>query len=359
MNQKRVSLEFKVGLFVLVAILAIILFIFAQGRFVTARGYEIKVTFNYVSGLEVGSPVRVSGLRVGEVSRMELSRDVKPRVIVTLRMRPDVRLGVKSQISIRSLGIIGDKYVEISPTIEAREIAPGQTVAGVDPLELERFVNVGSDIIRNTDKVMSEIAKLVGDPEIHQNIRGILANGNTTLQKTAEFVDRMGILSVELAKTNRAVQDIILTNKDRVGTTLEAISGLAVEGKTLMGKVGQRVDEFGKTETEYRELATDGRKFLTRLQTEGLIAQMLRDEKMFTELSRELVELQSATRDMQKGAARMATFMEDADAIAHNVRQGEGTVGKLLMNDDLYETLNDFIKDIKQNPWKLFIIRHK
>jgi phospholipid/cholesterol/gamma-HCH transport system substrate-binding protein len=359
MNQKRLSLEFKVGLFVLVAIIAVVAFIFSTGRFISARGYELKVSFNYVSGLEIGSPVRVSGLRVGEVSRMDISREVQPKIIVTLKLKPDIRLGRHSQISIRSLGIIGEKYVEISPTVERDEIRPGESIVGVDPLELERFVNVGSDIIRNTDKVLSDIEKIVGDPEVQKNIRSIVANANTTLAKSSEFMDRMNTLSVSLGKTNQAIQELVVENKDRIGVTLDAISGLAVNSKHLVGKVEARIDQFGKTEEEFRDLAADGRKFLGRLQNEGLIAQMLKEEKLFDELNKEMVSLQGATKDIQKGAAQMTVFLDDAGAIAHSVREGQGTVGKLIMNDDLYRELNDFIKDIKQNPWKLFIIRHK
>ena len=79
MDKKRLSLEFKVGLFAIIALLLLFVFIFTQTKKGQWRGYEIGVTFDYIGGLDIGAPVRLSGVRVGEVRSCLLYTSPSPR----------------------------------------------------------------------------------------------------------------------------------------------------------------------------------------------------------------------------------------------------------------------------------------
>ena len=68
---KRMALELRVGFFVMLAILLILIFAIVKGQFSFRRGgYEVKAAFKYVAGVDRGSPVQVSGVRVGEVKKV-------------------------------------------------------------------------------------------------------------------------------------------------------------------------------------------------------------------------------------------------------------------------------------------------
>ena len=82
---KRLTLELRVGFFAILAILLILIFAVFKGQFSFRKsGYEVKAVFKYVAGVDRGSPVQVSGVRVGEVKKVIIDYSETPRVFVTL-----------------------------------------------------------------------------------------------------------------------------------------------------------------------------------------------------------------------------------------------------------------------------------
>ncbi len=118
MKVKDFNLQFRVGLFIFLGLIIFFVFVFSQGKILRGKGYDIKVVYNYVGGLDPGAPVRVSGYRVGEVRNIELLLEKdRPRIVVTIRIKPEIRLGRHSRFLVRNYGIIGEKYLAIIPNI--------------------------------------------------------------------------------------------------------------------------------------------------------------------------------------------------------------------------------------------------
>lgn len=130
MPMKRFSVETAVGIFLLAAF-----FCFAWlavrlgdvGLFQEAR-YPLKARFGSVAGLKPGAIVEVAGVRVGEVTEIRLDPEYY-EAIVHLAIDKGVRLQEDSIASIRSTGIIGDRYVSISPGGAPQVLPPGGEIS--------------------------------------------------------------------------------------------------------------------------------------------------------------------------------------------------------------------------------------
>ena len=367
----KLSLELRVGIFVIISIVCVILFIVTQATTSKYRGYEIGVMFDYVSGLETGSPVRVSGVRAGEVREINILYDVQPKVLAKLRLKSDIKISSHSRITIQTLGIIGEKYIEITPGSDKKYIQPGEIVEGENPLSLEKLVEAGQNIIVRLNGVLSDIGEITGDKENRGNIKSILNDSARVVTKMDKTFSQIEELTGTLTRTSEAMQGVIATNAPRIQQLLDNTNLLMVTGRT---KIEDTLDEIkklasaGTTATEsfkdiqeaaisFNRLSRDMQDFLFRIQNEGLLARMMKEEKLFDNLKDGLVTFQEATKQLKQTSETINELSGNMNVIVSDLKEGQGTVGKFLRSDQLYKDLDAFVQDIKANPWKLLIRR--
>ncbi len=138
---KRSTLDLAVGVFVLVGILALAWLSVNLGRvaFFGGRGYVLTADFPSVGGLKVGSPVEIAGVQIGSVDAINLV-DEQARVVMSIR--PSVTLHDDSIASIKTKGLIGEKYIRISPGGSGRIIPPKGRIKDVEPpVDLEELLS--------------------------------------------------------------------------------------------------------------------------------------------------------------------------------------------------------------------------
>ncbi len=114
MNSSKISPEVRVGFLVFIAIIGLFYMSFKIGTFgmFGGKGYEIKVAFNNTNGLDPRSSVQIAGVVVSKVRHIELEGY---KAVATLFVRQNVRIPVDSTVSIKTQGMLGDKYLEIIP----------------------------------------------------------------------------------------------------------------------------------------------------------------------------------------------------------------------------------------------------
>jgi len=227
---RKMDLEFKVGIFVAIGIAVLMSMVFQLKELKFAQQkYTIKVRFDFANGIEVAAPVRVAGVQVGEVKNIELAENKEAnKTVVDLYVWLDKKVKVEkdSEAFINTLGLIGEKYVEILPGTPGSEVLkPGDMLAGRVSVPIEKLTEKGYEIATGLGDTIKHFNKLVGDPE---------------------------------------------------------------------------------TQAAFKATMLDLRK-----------------------------------------------FMSSANTVMDKVKAGEGTVGKLFMDDGLYNELDAFVKDLKAHPWKL------
>lgn len=121
---KKGAVELGVGVFVLVGLACLTYLAIRLGEWeILQRGYQVTAVFDNVSGIKEGAAVEVAGVEVGRVESIRVSPD--SRAILVLRLKPWVELREDATASIRTKGIIGDKFVKLHPGSGERPIPPG------------------------------------------------------------------------------------------------------------------------------------------------------------------------------------------------------------------------------------------
>lgn len=129
---RRSALDLGVGIFVIVGILALGWLSVKLGRveFLGGRGYLVTADFPSVGGLKAGSAVEIAGVEIGRVESITLA-DYQARVLI--RIRSGVELQDDSIASIKTKGLIGEKFIRISPGGSERLIKPNGRIREVEP----------------------------------------------------------------------------------------------------------------------------------------------------------------------------------------------------------------------------------
>ncbi|MDR2488541.1 MAG: outer membrane lipid asymmetry maintenance protein MlaD [Desulfovibrio sp.] len=133
---KKYSLEFSVGIFVLIGLVCLGYMTIRLGKMevVAGDGYTLNARFASVTGLKVGAGVEISGVPVGKVTGVSLNDEYYARV--SMQLDNQVRLGDDSIASVKTSGLIGDKYISISRGASSTLLADGdeltETESAVD-----------------------------------------------------------------------------------------------------------------------------------------------------------------------------------------------------------------------------------
>jgi len=175
------------------------------------------VTYNFAGGIELGSHVRLSGIKVGKVEEIDFfapmpnqqvsmkqagSADSDSNLAQTpVRLKISVRkaalTGIRknSRFFINLAGLIGERYIEITPgSLDAAQLQPGETIAGMDPPRIDQLISQSFNL---AGKIQELIENNKGD--ITRSIE-LLYKLSNNLNKTLERIDQSKVLSKDLAQ---------------------------------------------------------------------------------------------------------------------------------------------------------------
>jgi phospholipid/cholesterol/gamma-HCH transport system substrate-binding protein len=136
---KQNNVELSVGIFVLIGLLAVGYMAVKLGKIdvMGDKTYLLKARFQSVSGLKTDAPVQVAGVEVGKVAAISLDEKTMA-AIVDLKIRNGLQLSEDTLASVRTSGLIGDKFVRLSPGGLPTNLAPGAIITDTEsPLEIE------------------------------------------------------------------------------------------------------------------------------------------------------------------------------------------------------------------------------
>ena len=138
---RRSLLDVAVGVFVLLGILALGWLSIKLGKvdFVGGHTYTVTADFPSAGGLKTGSSIEIAGVEIGRVSAVQLA-NYQARVVMSIRN--GVKLTEDSIASIKTRGLIGEKFINLSPGGSDRVIKPGGKITEVEPpIDLEELLS--------------------------------------------------------------------------------------------------------------------------------------------------------------------------------------------------------------------------
>lgn len=193
---KKKSNEVAVGVFVILGFIFLTLVLFFVSKTYSLRtGYAFDVMFENVSILDRGAPVRMAGVRVGEVSKVTLMYDEtkhKSRVRVKLFIEKGIEIRENYEFSVRGAHILSEPHIEIVPRSgEFPVVRPGALLEGAPMIEMEELFGQSRDALKNLASLSGELnASLKGpDGDIYRGIKNI-ENSSASLSKILEAVEK-------------------------------------------------------------------------------------------------------------------------------------------------------------------------
>lgn len=249
--------DIKVGLMVLISFILLVtgIFVVSDIRSLWSDKKTLTILFRYSDGITPGAPVRWAGFEVGQVKSMRIASGVADRIAVTVSISPKARVRKDSTAQIRDLGMMGSKYVEISPgSPGSPELPSGATMDGKSPASISEIIETGGkvasglvDLVKQTKQFVTEIQNDYQIKQTVQNANGLLvelrknASDLGPIMKNMRKVTGDGgrqltSLITEVRRTNKELQQRLgSVAKAATKTMGQADKGLAEAGATMKG----------------------------------------------------------------------------------------------------------------------------
>ena len=255
--------DIKVGLVVLISFILLVagIFVVSDIRSLWSDKKTLTILFRYCDGITAGAPVRWAGFEVGQVQRIRIAPGVADRVAVTVSISPKARVRKDSSAAIRDLGMMGSKYVEISPgSPKSPELPSGATMEGKSPSSISEIIETGGKVASGLVDLVGQAKQLVTEVRSDYQIKQTIRNANGLLVQlrknaadlgpimknmrkvTGDGGEQLTALIGEVRRTNRELQKRVGSIGEAATKTMgEAGRGLAEVRKTVKG-VGSVVD---------------------------------------------------------------------------------------------------------------------
>ncbi len=343
------SRQFKVGLFVIAGLTLTMVAIFLIGS--TSQLWTPKIgyrtAFQDVAGLKPGSPVRMGGLDVGDVTSVDHGNDPRDtRIFVALRInKAEVdRIKTDTVAGIQGKGLLGDKMVVLSVgSPNAAVLDPKALMPSQEPSDVFSAANKVAQATQQALERLEPLAQALGDPKFAEDLKGSAAETHELLGTIVHGDGSMHRLFYDHTEADRL--DAVLANLDRSTGRLDAIFA---DFQDMSGRVKNGP---------------------------GLAHGLIYDDKMSADVDGSLSEIRTDLAAIREGNGIAHTllygdkesqhFMSNLDAmsgdmrvIVSNVREGKGTIGGLLADPTIYEDIRRVVGNVQRNDVLRALVRY-
>jgi phospholipid/cholesterol/gamma-HCH transport system substrate-binding protein len=188
---KKINNEFKVGLFIILCLLGLFYLTYSTGKLnLKKAGYNVYVVFNECAGLQNKAPVMLNGVEVGKVEEIKMRYDNdKTEAVLKLWIDEKARIRENPFISIKTLGLMGEKYIQIASTSGSNFIQPGAVLYGKPFMDLDALLeqaqSISKDLSAQITKLTANLNSTVEDNK--GSISAIVKNLETASKNFEEF----------------------------------------------------------------------------------------------------------------------------------------------------------------------------
>lgn len=330
------SIEVKVGVLILVSLGILAAFVLIMGGLSFEKTYTIFVDFDNPGGLQSGAPVRIAGVKCGKVSEMSFMGgkiDPKTNRRTLVRAKLSVEQRVKDSIHedadfyVTTQGVLGEQFLAIEPGSPQKPTLQENTIVkGIDPPRLDLFLAKAYELLDTTMNGIRNNRELISD--IATNTAGLLKNLNLVLSDNRERINR------------------IVANLETLSAEANTLTAHARTNYVDNPKIARTIDNVDKVAAEIQKdsgpMIKDAREAIANL---NRASKVVGGEE-------EQAKLKKTIDEVAQLAARANATAADAQAIVAHVKKGNGTVGALVMDETVYDDVQEMVRDLKHNPWK-------
>jgi len=345
--------ELRVGVTVIVAsaTLAVLLFLMSGSRGLFTTRITLQSYFDNASGLRPGAPVRLSGVDIGNVSKIRIVPDKDKQltpveVIMKVSTTYSFNLRRDSVTSLDTAGVLGETYLDIdSSQAVGPVVQDGDTLATQVHPDFNQVVRASQSTLQNMDALLKRadrilafaesgkgsLGKLIYDPTLYNRLSSTVADLQQMVEEISQGKGSLGAL----INRNEAY-DKFLSTLDKMNAVIDDLqAGKGTAGKFL--KDPSLYNNANDTIANVKKVAEDINA------GKGTIGKLAKDEELANKLDNTISKLSALTTELEAG---------------------QGTVGKLFKDETLYTNANqmlvetrDLLNAFKQNPKKYLSIK--
>ena len=303
MAKKNYS-EFKVGLFVFIAVLVVLLSLFwAKGFSVGLDMQEYAVYFPKVSGINEEDMVSVNGVRKGKIDKIELTGD---SVKVLFSVDKNIRIKKDYDIYVAATELTGGKVLYVEPGKSTADIDPSLPLRGNPGADFASLMNSFADITtdvksligefkkstENLNSVIANVNDIVGDGNLKGNIKTTMSNLATSSQNLNSLLtdskNGLNRITSRLENTVGNVDNVVLENGNELKSTLKDIQLITSSVDTLVSNLNVVVGNFQNKEKG--------------------IGKFLSDDEFFNNMNETLVQIEKLSKNIRKNGVKLNIF---------------------------------------------------
>lgn len=351
----------RVGVLVLVALalLAVIVFLIGRENNLFTRKDDYYVDFSTVSGIKPGNPVEMDGVSVGAIERVVLPRDPTKkyiRVRLSVDRRYAERVRQDSRAHIRTLGLLGDKYVEInSGTPAFPVIPPGGRILAAPSTNVDALLASGSDVMDNVSTISFQLKDILGRIDKGQGLIGELtsdsASGRRMKASIFETLDNVNRIAAKVEHGDgplpRLLNDRALA--DRLASSIAGLDQVVASVKGGQGLLPGLLNDpstrrsYDETVQSLQKVAVDLQRLSGDLEHgDGLVPKLIHDEAYAREVS-----------------GKVRDIVDRLDSVATKLDRGHGTAAELINDPKIYDAVNDILVGINDSRFLRWLIRNR
>jgi len=336
--------ELKVGILIIIAlaILSAIIVLVLGVESPFARRYTLYTFLPNTGGLRPDSPVLLEGVTAGTVTEYEFEPgDLEKGVRIKMRIlkKYQDRIRTDSIAKLQSLGLLGDKYIEITQgTPNGRVLQESEVITGAPPIDLDALIAKGTHTFDSLSLTVENIKALT---------QGML-NGEGTVGKLMRDDSLFRNLNETTRKLHEGQGTVASLLND--AALYRELSTTAANLRKISAKIDKGEGAAGKLISN-KEVGDSIQSSISKL--EGLLARMEKGEGTLGKLSTD----PALYNNLNKVTANLGP-------ITDQIAKGEGTVGALLRDKQLYDNTNKFmseltllVKDVRQDPKKYLRVK--
>lgn len=331
------------------------------------RHTKYVTSFSNVLGLQPGAPVHLDGVTVGFVEEIELPTDPSEQRInvrFTLQERYTERIRKDTAASIKTLGLLGDKYLELrGGSADEPRVLEGGQVKGSDPAEIAQFVESGEDLVDNLLAISSSLRVILRRVEAGEGLLGELTvapqEGGRVIDTVYELLASMHAVSSRI-EAGEGVLGRLVSDEKLARELFDEVH----DASTAVRRVAETIaDDLGREDTFYSVLLRDPQG--AALLREAMIA--MRDgTEALAAAAEELATGNGTLPRLMKDEAYADDFLADLAELVANLRsaaekldRGEGSAGALLNDPQLYQDIENVVRGVKDSTVVSWFIRNR
>ena len=355
------SREIKIGLLVLTALVVLMggTFLIGEKSNVFTHKNSYFVRFESVSGLAEGSPVQLNGVNVGDVTEIVLPRDVT-KTLLTVWVAVDRsyqnRIRRDSVAAIKTLGLLGDKYIEITSGSAASDVVPsGGQIFAAPATDVDKLIASGGDVVENVVAISYSLRRILTRMEAGEGLLGELTTDNEAGRRAKRALlgslDRLESISTKVddgeGTLGALVNDSLLAT--RMASALSRIETLLEKVETGPGALPALLNDetagrqLRETIASLNRTAEELAALVSQLgQGQGLLGRLITDEELAESVGGDLEEL-----------------LENLRQLSARLDEGEGTLAMLIDDPSVYEAINDVIVGVDESKLLRWLVRNR